>query len=428
MDKKIGYLDNGHIRLGVNLDLGGAITYVSKSGSDLNLINSHDWGRQIQMSHYSGPIPFAPNGKQPLPAWAGLGWNPIQSGDCYGNRSRVLTYRNDGKTIYVKCIPMQWPLNNEPGECTFECWITLEGETAHVRSRINNHRSDKTQYPGRDQELPAIYTNGPWYRLMTYKGDKPFTHDALSQIPAAFPWVGWQATENWAALVNDYDEGIGIWEPGVTTIIGGFAGKPGAGGPQDDPTGYIAPLRQEILDHNISYEYRYVLIAGSLDEIRRYVYARPREHEPPSYRFNRDRAHWRYVNAVDTGWPIKGELKVLLEQGDPQMIGPTGFWSAESAPLLTLEAAFHTSQTHVEVFWKRHDTPEFSPACSLAFEAIPDGKFHTYTLDLSKSPEYRGAITGLRIDPEPTGKPGDYVEIRSITLHLENTLAQSSSD
>jgi hypothetical protein len=136
----VGYLDNGQIRIGVNLALGGAITYLSKSGSDANLINSFDWGRQIQMSHYSGPVPFAPNGKQPNKTWARLGWNPIQSGDCFGNRSRILNYQNDGKTIYVRCVPMQWPLNNEPGECTFECWIRLDGATAHVRSRINNHR------------------------------------------------------------------------------------------------------------------------------------------------------------------------------------------------------------------------------------------------------------------------------------------------
>jgi len=76
--ENISYLDNGVIRLGVDLRLGGSITYLAESRNKVNMINSHDWGRQIQMSFYSGPQPFAPNGKQPAKTWAGLGWNPIQ--------------------------------------------------------------------------------------------------------------------------------------------------------------------------------------------------------------------------------------------------------------------------------------------------------------------------------------------------------------
>jgi hypothetical protein len=415
-EERMSYLDNGEIRIGVNLDLGGAITYLSKSGSQVNLINSYDWGRQVQMSHYSGPVPFTPGGKQPNKAWAGLGWNPIQSGDCFGNRSRVVESRNDGKRLYVKCIPMQWPLNNEPGECTFECWIHMQGHAAQVRSRMVNHRSDKTQYPGRDQELPAVYTNGPWYRLITYSGDHPFTGEALSQIPGRFPWSGWQATENWAALVNDEGWGLGVWHPGVYSFIGGFAGKPGAGGPKDGPTGYIAPLHDEIIDHNIEYEYRYVLILGSLEEIRQYVYEHSPKSTPPAYRFEKDRQHWHYIDATDTGWPIRGELKVLLEGSHPRLIGPPGFWLAREAPRLHIQAAFHTGDRSAAVFWKRHDDPHFTPTKSVTFEAVPDGKYHDYEVDLASSPEYRGAITGLRLDPEPAGRPGDFVCVKAISF------------
>jgi len=79
--ENISYLDNGVIRLGVDLNLGGSITYLAASSDRVNMINSHDWGRQIQMSFYSGPQPFTPNGKQPSKTWAYLGWNSIQSGD-----------------------------------------------------------------------------------------------------------------------------------------------------------------------------------------------------------------------------------------------------------------------------------------------------------------------------------------------------------
>jgi len=415
-EDRISYLDNGFIRLGVNLDLGGAITYISGSNSKTNLINSFDWGRQIQMSHYSGPVPFAPRGKQPNKTWAGLGWNPIQCGDCYGHRSKILKHHNDGRTIHIKCVPMQWPLDNEPGECAFECWIRLKQNTAQVRCRMVNHRSDQTQYSGRSQEQPAVYTCGPWYRLITYTNDKPFTGGDLAEIPAKFPWSGWNATENWAALVNKRDEGLGTWEPGIFKFIGGFAGKPGAGGPKDDPTGYIAPLQDEILDYNIDCDYEYTLIVGTLERIREFVVENSKKPMPPNYRFKKDRQHWYYRNAVDNGWPIRGELNLRLETTNPQLIGPAEFWTAAEAPSLFIEAACKASQPHATILWTRFDQPIFSKTQSMDFSLIPDGKFHVYEVNLASSAEYRAMITGLRFDPVPSGSPGDYIRIRSISF------------
>jgi hypothetical protein len=48
--------------------------------------------------------------------------------------------------------------------------------------------------------------------------------------------------------------------------------QPNTGGPNDDPTGYLAPVRQEVLDHNIVYEYRYPLVLDSLTNIRQEAY------------------------------------------------------------------------------------------------------------------------------------------------------------
>jgi hypothetical protein len=417
-ENRISYLDNGVIRLGVNLDLGGAITYLSGSGSNskTNLVNSFDWGRQIQMSHYSGPVPFSPNGKQPSKIWAGLGWNPIQCGDCYGNRSKILVHRNNGRVIYVKCIPMQWPLNNEPGECTFECWIRLRRNTAQVRSRMINARSDTRQYAGRSQEQPAVYTCGPWYRLITYTNDQPFSEGAVAQIPAKFPWSGWMATENWAALLDERDYGLGIWEPGTFKFIGGFAGKPGAGEPKDDPTGYIAPLQDEVLDHNIDCEYNYTLILGSLGQIREFVNQHASRPKPPIFHFKKDRQHWYYHDAVDTGWPIRGELNVRLDGSYPQLISPTGFWRAKEAPVLRVEAACNVTRPGAKVFWSRFDKPGFSENQSVSFQLIADGKFHVYHVNLASCSDYQGTITGLRFDPVPGGTPGDFIRIKSISF------------
>ena len=72
----------------------------------------------------------------------------------------------------------------------------------------------------------------------------------------------------------------------------------------DDPTGYLAPVRQEVLDHNIVYEYRYMLVLDSLANIRKEAYKQRPKSAVPDYRFTKDRQHWWLVNAHDTGFPL----------------------------------------------------------------------------------------------------------------------------
>jgi hypothetical protein len=101
------YLDNGVVKVGIELTKGGSITYLSKSGTTDNVINNHDLGRQIQQSYYSGPQPYNPSNNA-NPTWANWPWNPIQTGDSYYHPSLVLAHTNTGQSLYVKCRPMQW--------------------------------------------------------------------------------------------------------------------------------------------------------------------------------------------------------------------------------------------------------------------------------------------------------------------------------
>jgi len=421
-EERVRYLDNGVVRVGLNLELGGAITYLADSKDRVNLVNNFDWGRQIQMSFYSGPNPFEPRGKKPRPEWAQLGWNPIQAGDCYANRSKVLEHRTRDDVMYTRCTPMQWPLENEPGECSFETWISLSGNAVEVRARLVNRRADKRQYAARDQEVPAIYTNGPLHRLVTYTGGKPFTGAEVAEIPkksvkpGQFPWSRWRATENWAALVRDDGWGVGVYTPETCHFIGGFSGKPGTGGTKDGPTGYMSPLQIEVIDHNITYEYRYTLILGDLNTIRDYAYSKSKDRRPPRYVFKTDRQHWSFRNTTDKGWPIKGALHVNLQGDDPHLLGPDDCWQAADAPTLYINAACRSRTPEARVFWKTLGDADFSEEKSLPLLLRGTGRYRVYDLDLSASPHYRGLITGLRFDPVPSGRKGDYIKLKSISL------------
>ena len=51
----------------------------------------------------------------------------------------------------------------------------------------------------------------------------------------------------------------------------------------------------------------------------------------------------------------------------------------------------------------------------MKFAIVPDGKFHTYEVDLSGSATYRGTIRRLRFDPVETGRPGETVDVEFIS-------------
>jgi len=406
------FIENEQIRLGVDLSIGGAVTHLSKKNGP-NMINSYDWGRQIQMSFYSGPQPFEPNGKKVKPHWKHLGWNPIQAGDDYGNASEVLEHRKTADSIYIKCVPKHWPLNNQPAECTFESRFTLVGNVVKVEATLNNNRSDKTQYRARSQELPAVYSNGPWYRLMTYTGDKPFKGGELTEISrtprhSRFPWNHFKSSENWAALVDKDNSGFGVWAPGLHQFLGGFAGTPGSGGPTDTHTGYVTPLSHEILDHNIKYQYSYTLIVGSVEQIRNYVY-KNRTSAVTDFTFSKDRRSWFFKNAADAGWPVKGSWKIFLEKNNPQITSPPGCWSAGDYSALEITAGFKTEDPEATVRFMGYD----KGSKDIAFDVTGDAKMRTYRIPLSSLPKPY-TIGRIYLNPGVNGRKGQYVDIQSI--------------
>ena len=55
---------------------------------------------------------------------------------------------------------------------------------------------------------------------------------------------------------------------------GGFSGKPGSGGSSDPQTGYLAPVAQVALPHDVTYTFEFWLALGNLETIRAYAYAK----------------------------------------------------------------------------------------------------------------------------------------------------------
>ncbi|MFM7205479.1 MAG: autotransporter-associated beta strand repeat-containing protein, partial [Planctomycetaceae bacterium] len=426
---QIQYLDNGSIRVGVDTSKGGAIAVLQPSGtlgSGSNVVNSFDLGRLIQQSYYAGPSSFVPAGATQHPSWSPWPWNPVQAGDAYGTRSTLISSSNSGTQLYVKSHPKQWALQNVDSECTLEEWLTISGSVVTVRNRLTNARSDTTQYAARTQELPAVYTWAKLTQLKTYSGTAPFTGGGLSVVPnAGPPWTTFRATEGWAAYVDANDWGLGVFAPNNVKFIGGFSGTAGTGGVTSPNTGYIAPIRSEIIDDDIVYEHTYHLILGSLASIRAYAVANKPELRP-DYQFRGTRDGWTYANASDTGFPIADRIRVNVASSDPQMLGPECSFAAADVPKLYVRVAASVAgvaQTAARLYWERDNgAAAMSTAQSQALTVTADGQFRTYEMPLSGTSTWTGQISRLRFDPVGSGTTGDFVEVQFISAFAPSTI------
>ncbi len=272
-------IDNDTLTLKLDLTRGGAISYLSLSGSTRSIVNIADEGRYIQQSYYAGKS-LDRRAEGQSPSWSPWSWNPIQVGDAYRNRAEILDFQKNGDTLYVKCIPMLWDMNNRPAEAEMEQWTILKGNVLTVRNRLTCHRTDTIYQEGilNDQELPAVYPISALKNLYSYFGDQPFTGASLSNpatvnLSSGFwgTYLNNMVTENWMAYVDDNQWGIGVYNPICTNFLAGMAGQP-EGEATSSSTSYIAPVKKEILNKNSVYEYEYYLIVGTIDEIRSKIY------------------------------------------------------------------------------------------------------------------------------------------------------------
>lgn len=234
------FLDNGYIKVGLNIHKGGAITWLSASGSSTNLVNDpydpipgfpdppseYGWGgRQIQPTLSSG------NGVDY--------WFPNQVADTQGNMCPVLEYINTGKMLYTKTHPNHWwgdaptpyssawPLTRYPipTQCYLETWVTFEepfSDTIKATYRWTVFRDDDRWDPSGSQvqEYPSVNLNADMNKLYIYNGNEPWTFAEMLTDIGGFGKDGKieevfnQVTEKWGAWVYpDTEWGVGAYTP-----------------------------------------------------------------------------------------------------------------------------------------------------------------------------------------------------------------------
>ena len=270
--------DNGILTLKLDLTRGGAISYLSLTGSDRSVVNIADEGRYIQQSYYAGKS-LDRKAEGQAPRWSPWPWNPIQVGDAFRNRAKILEYKQDKASLYVRCIPMQWDMNNKPAEAEMEQWTTLNGNVLEVRNRLTCRRTDNVYGDSLlcSQELPAVYPISALKNLFTYQGTAPFSKATVQQLEvknlsSGFWGVYKDVTENWMAFTDENKWGMAVYNPMCTDFLAGLSGVVGKEA-SDGSTSYIAPVKKAVLYKTSVYEYSYYILIGTLDEMRNKIYS-----------------------------------------------------------------------------------------------------------------------------------------------------------
>jgi len=259
------FLENNHVKIGIDLDSGGGIFYFSQNNPARNLLNHHDTGRFIQQSYYGDKDGSWWNGSP----WR---WNPVQGGGCHGEQAKVLSSVVDSSSIYVKTEPRLWATGAEVPDATMEEWITLQGKTAriHFKFTYTGNKSSKAT----TQELPAVFMDYNLPNLILYTGTKPWTKDILTRKVPGWPNESARADENWAAFVNANDWGLGVYFPGsidMTTYR--FSPAKLTTGPNGNACSYFAPTKKLAITPGWTHEYDIWLTIGMISEIRDVFYA-----------------------------------------------------------------------------------------------------------------------------------------------------------
>ncbi len=252
------YLDNGHIRLGVNMDAGGSIGWFSHSHTSANLLNAFDHGRYVQQSYY---------GDRDGSEWNGQPWryNPVQGGSWKGVPSIVLEKKATKDSLYVKTKPRQWASGSDVDDMLFEQWLTLEGGLARLKYRMTF--TGTIEHKPTHQELPAVFVM-PRYDTLVFceKGTPAWTGAPPVRRQPGPPGAKdaiVHFSEPWAAWVDADGQGLGVWFPHAEFATTYRVRDTGVGN-----CSYIAPLQTFALKPGLTFEYEVVLALGTVEQIR----------------------------------------------------------------------------------------------------------------------------------------------------------------
>lgn len=259
------FLENGTVKVGIDREKGGAITWLSWNSYPKNCVNSIDPGRLIQQSYYAGKsIDRRADGQSK--SWSPWTWNPIQGGGV-GSWARVKEFKRlEVGTLFSETVPKLWDMPDEEASAIMRQWTAIEPSMPNVlvvRCEFVSHREHSDRWgPAvtHHQEIPACYFTRNFGFAKSYLGDGRWRDESHPPGP---PWGQTRPPRKSMAFFSANGQGIAVFSPSSTTDWNfGPHGKGSSDDPVAGPCMHVAPLDNVALGEKSTYRFRYWLLVG----------------------------------------------------------------------------------------------------------------------------------------------------------------------
>ena len=268
-------IDSASVKVGIDREKGGAITWLSSDTYRNNIVNIADPGRLIQQSYYAGrSLDRTSDGQSK--SWSPWPWNPIQGGGVgssgnTGTWARVTVFEKRDNGLYSETIPKLWDMADEEADAVMRQWTTLEpgmDGVICVQCEFQAMRQEGDRWGDArmsPQEVPACYFTRNFSTVRSYLGDSKWREE---HQPPGPPWGQAQPPQKAMAMFEVAGQGVAIFSP-TSTQSWNFG--PHGGGLSDDPAAgpcmHVAPIDRILLGYRSIYRYRYWLVVGNETEI-----------------------------------------------------------------------------------------------------------------------------------------------------------------
>ncbi len=264
------FLDNGTVKVGIDLRKGGSITWLSSAAYPKNTVNHSDPGRLIQQSYYAGlRLDRTADGQSKH--WSPWSWNPIQGGGI-SSWARITRFeRREPATLFTETVPKLWDMPDEEAAAVMRQWTSLTPDLPDVvvvRCEFVARRAPDDRWgPARlaPQEVPACYFTRNFDTVRSYLGEGRWRDE--SQPPGP-PWGKAEPPRHAMAVFNSGGHGIAIFSPSATQPWNfGPHGRAGTDAPAAGPCLHVAPIDRVNLGPRSTYRYRFWLAVGTAAQL-----------------------------------------------------------------------------------------------------------------------------------------------------------------